>query len=150
MNMNKRSKRLKPVASHARQQEEAAARILAEAQQRVVQSEEQLKQLQVFKGEYLQKYQAAGVQAGSVNKLLDYQAFLAKINQGIIQANQTIKICCQQRDVLKQQWLQRRTRTQALDSVVEKYQLSELKQEARLEQLELEEFCQQRFHISRS
>lgn len=150
MNMKKRSKRLEPVANHARRQEEEAARILAEAQQRVTDSEQQLQQLESFRDEYLQKYKIAGQQPGSVNLLLDYQAFIAKINQGIGQASQTIKICCQQRDILKQQWLQRKTRTQALESVVEKYQHSELKREAHLEQLEMDEFCRQRFQGTQS
>ena len=145
MNMKKRSKRLEPVASHAKRLEEEAAKILAEAQQRVTDSQQQLQQLESFRDEYLLKYKSAGQSSGSVSRLLDYQAFLAKINQGIGQASQTIKLCCQQRDILKQQWLQRRTRTQALESVVEKYQLAELRHEASLEQMELEEFCRQRF-----
>ena len=61
--------------------------------------------------------------------MLDYQAFISKINHGIGQAIQTIKLCCQQRDMVKQQWLQRHTRTLALSTVVEKYQIDELKQE---------------------
>jgi len=144
MKMKKRSKRLEPVASHAKRQEEEAAKILAEAQQRVTDSEQQLHQLESFRDEYLQKYKSAGQQPGSVSLLLDYQAFLAKINQGIGQAAQTIQLCCQQRDVLKQQWLQRKTRTQALESVVEKYQHHESRQESHREQLEMDEFCRQR------
>ena len=147
MKMKKRSKRLEPVASHAKRQEEDAAKILAEAQQRVTDSEQQLQQLQTFRDEYLQKYKSAGQQSGSVNLLLDHQAFLAKINQGIGQATQTIKLCCQQRDLLKQQWLQRKTRTQALETVVEKYQRHESRQENHREQLEMDEFCRQRFQL---
>lgn len=144
--MKKRSKRLQPVATHAKRQEDEAARILAEAQQRVTDSQDQLNQLQLFRDEYLEKYRHAQQSHGSVSQLLDYQAFLAKINTGISQASQTIKLCCQQRDILKQQWLQRRTRTQAIETVVEKYQLTETRHEASLEQKELEEFCRQRFH----
>jgi flagellar protein FliJ len=144
--MNKRSKRLEPVAIHAKNQEQDAARTFAEAQQRVSDSEDQLVQLEGFRNEYLGKYQAASQQAGSMTQLLDYQAFLAKINQGIGQANNTINICRQQRDILKQQWLQRRVRRQALESVVEKYQQVEGKQAEYAEQMELEEFNQHRFH----
>lgn len=147
--MNKRSKRLKPVAAHAKNQEQDAARTFAEAQQRVSDSEDQLVQLEGFRNEYLGRYQAASQQAGSMTQLLDYQAFLAKINQGIGQANNTINICRQQRDILKQQWLQRRVRRQALESVVEKYQQAEGKQAAYAEQMELEELSQQRFHQQR-
>ena len=147
--MTKRSKRLKPVASHAKSQEQDAARIFAEAQKRVSDSEQQLQQLEGFRDEYLGRYQTASQQLGSVSQLLDYQAFLAKLNQGIGQANNTINICRQQRDILKQQWLQRRIRCQALESVVEKYQQDENKQAAYIEQMELEEFTQQRFYQHR-
>ena len=147
MNMKKRSKRLQPVASHAKNLEQEAARIFAEAQQRVVDSEQQLSQLEGFRDEYLTNYQSASQQLDSMSQLLDYQAFLAKLNMGIGQANSTINLCRQQRDILKQQWLQRRVRTQALESVVEKYQQVELKHEDHLEQLEAEELTQQRFHI---
>jgi len=146
MYMKKRSKRLEPVTSHAKKLEQDAARVFVEAQQRVTDSETQLHQLESFRDEYLNQYKNAGLQAGSVSRLLDYQAFLAKLNLGIGQANNTIELCCQQRDILKQQWMKRRTRLQALESVVEKYQQHEIKLESHLEQKELEEFCQQSFH----
>lgn len=144
--MNKRSKRLKPVATHAKNQEQDAARTFAVAQQRVVDSESQLVQLEGFRTEYLERYQTTSQQVGSMTQLLDYQAFLAKLNQGIGQAHNTINICRQQRDILKKQWLQRRVRRQALDSVVKKYQQVEVKKEEYAEQMELEEFNQNRFH----
>ena len=145
----KRSNKLKPVALHAKNQEQDAARIFAEAQKRVTDSEHQLQQLEHFRAEYLLKYQSLSQQKGSMSKLLDYQAFLAKLNEGIGQATNTIKLCCQQRDVLKQQWIQRRTRCQALESVVDKYQQAEKKRESHLEQMEQEELAQQRFHLNR-
>ena len=148
--MNKRSKRLKPVATHAKNLEQDAARTFAEAQQRVSDCESQLVQLESFRNEYLGQYKTAGQQAASMTQLLDYQAFLAKLNQGIGQANNTINICRQQRDILKQQWLQRRVRRQALESVVEKYQQVESKQAVYAEQMELEEFNQHRFHQRRN
>lgn len=148
--MNKRSKRLKPVAIHAKNVEQDAARTFAEAQQRVSDSESQLVQLESFRDEYLGQHKAASQQAVSMTQLLDYQAFIAKLNQGIGQANNTINICRQQRDILKQQWLQRRVRRQALESVVEKYQHAESKQAVYAEQIELEEFNQHRFHQRRN
>lgn len=148
--MNKRSKRLKPVATHAKNLEQDAARTFAQAQQRVSDSESQLVQLESFRDEYLGQYQAASQQAASMTQILDYQAFIAKLNQGIGQANNTINICRQQRDILKQQWLQRRVRRQALESVVEKYQKVENKQAVYAEQMELEEFNQHRFHQRRN
>ncbi|MDH5392540.1 MAG: flagellar export protein FliJ [Gammaproteobacteria bacterium] len=146
----KRSNKLKPVVSHAKNQEQEAARVFAEAQKRVTDSEDQLHQLENFRAEYLLKYQTLSQQQGSMSKLLDYQAFLAKLNQGIGQASNTIKLCCQQRDILKQQWVQRRTRCQALESVVVKYQQDERKKESYLEQMEQEELTQQRFFLNRN
>ena len=148
--MKKRSSRLKPVASHAKNQEQEAARIFAEAQRRVTDSEQQLQQLEGYRDEYLGKYQTASQKLGSMSQLLDYQAFLAKITQGIGQASNTINLCRQQRDILKKQWLLRRTRSQALESVVEKYQKDEMKKASHIEQMEMEELTQLRFHTNRT
>lgn len=148
--MKKRSARLKPVASHAKNQEKDAAKIFAEAQKRVSDSENQLEQLVEYRDEYLSGYQSAKQGLGTVTQMLDYQAFIAKINQGIHQAHNTISLCKQQRDILKQQWLQRRVKCQALDSVVAKYQNKENKQAMHLEQQEMEEFALQSFHNRRN
>ena len=147
--MKKRSNRLKPVASHAKNQEQYAARVFAEAQQRVSDSENQLVQLVGFRDEYLGRYKSENQQLNSMSQILDYQAFLEKLNKGIGQAHNTISVCKQQCDILKQQWLQRRVKRQALDSVVVKYQQDENKHELHLEQLEMEEFNMQCFHNRR-
>lgn len=147
--MKKRSKRLQPVANHAKNQEQDAARTFAAAQQRVSDSEEQLVQLEGFRDEYINQYKSVSQEAASMTKLLDYQAFIARLNQGIGQANNTIDICRQQRDILKQQWLQRRVRRQALETVVDKYQQVEAQKVIYAEQMELEEFTQHRFHQRR-
>lgn len=144
--MTKRSKRLQPVATHAKNKEQDAARIFVQAQQRVSDSEEQLQQLEGFRDDYLSRYKTANQQLSSMTQILDYQAFLAKLNKGIQQANKTIHLCREQRDILKQQWLLHRVRSQAIENVVEKYQHDENKQLLHLEQMELEEFAQQRFH----
>lgn len=141
---------MEPVASHAKNLEQEAARTFAEAQKRVSDSEQQLLQLEDFRAEYLTKYQSASQKLDSMSQILDYQAFLAKLSVGIGQANSTINLCRQQRDILKQQWLQRRVRSQALDSVVEKYQKVELKHEDHIEQMELEELTLHRYHSSQN
>ena len=141
-----RSKRLQPIVSHARQLEQEAAQLFAEAQQRVVANEQQLQQLLVFREEYLGKGQQAQVGA-SVSRLLDYQAFLAKLSVGIGQAYQVIENSKHQSEVARQNWLKKRARCQALDKVVEKYQHQEIKLSERREQQEQEEFTRQRLFV---
>ncbi len=133
-----RSKRIKPIAKHADQLQQQAVQVYVAAQQTVVDAQLQLEQLIEYRGEY-----SSGRVSGGLNatQLRDYQLFLNKLNQSIEQARLNIqqkKLQCEQQKI---NWLKTRSRSKALDAVVEKYRLQEAQIEARIEQKEQDEFA---------
>ncbi|VAW60654.1 hypothetical protein MNBD_GAMMA11-1390 [hydrothermal vent metagenome] len=131
-----RSKRIRPVASHADQLQRQAVQVYVAAQQVVIEAQLQLEQLIKYRAEY----GASRVSGGSnATQLRDYQLFLHKINLSIEQSTSNVhqqKQLCEQH---KLNWLKTRSRSKALEAVVKKYQLNEAKIEARIEQKEQDE-----------
>ncbi len=135
-----RSKQFKPVVEHAYHLEQEAAKALGEANQRVAAAEAQLAQLQRYRQEYLDGYQALGAQGGvEPGRLRDYQAFLAKLNAALTQQSEAIDSARRQREEVKQFWLAKRGRSKALDSVLKRYIEEEHYVESRKEQREMDD-----------
>ena len=133
-----RSKRMKPIARHAEQQQQQAVQIYVIAQQSVVEAQLQLEQLI----EYRVEYSSGRVNIGlSAMQLRDYQLFLDKLNQSIEQARSKILLKKQQCEQQKLLWLKSRSRSKALEAVISKYQQQELLIEARIEQKEQDEYA---------
>lgn len=137
-----RSKRMQPIAKHADQKEQDAVRIFVEAQNFLASAETQLEQLYQYREEYNEKL-VTGQRTGLTAQLMrDYQAFLFSLEKAIKQTKQDIekkRMYCEQQ---KQIWLKCRSRSHALNSVVEKYKLEEFKAEERREQKEQDEHAQ--------
>lgn len=131
-----RSKRIKPIASHADQVQQQAVQVYVTAQQVVVEAQLQLEQLIEYRTEYSSN---RGRGDTSATQLRDYHLFMQKINRSIEQSKTNIehqkKLCEQQ----KLNWLKTRSRSKALEAVIKKYQLNEAKIEARIEQKEQDE-----------
>jgi flagellar protein FliJ len=135
-----RSKRMQPVAKHAEQKEQDAALEFVQAQKDLEDAEQQLQQLFSYREEYTKKLtQQSGM---SMQRIRDHQLFVGNVGKTIDQAYLDIEdkknIC----ELKKQAWLKCRSRSHALNSVVEKYKLEEYKQQERWEQKEQDEHSQ--------
>ncbi|VAW67902.1 hypothetical protein MNBD_GAMMA10-599 [hydrothermal vent metagenome] len=141
-----RSKRIKPIASHADQLQQQAVQVYVAAQQHVIEAQLQLEQLIEYRSEYSANRvngagNALGNAVGNATQLRDYQLFLQKINTSIEQSKTNIeqqKLLCEQQ---KLNWLKTRSRSKALQAVIKKYQLNEAKVQARIEQKEQDEYA---------
>ena len=137
-----RSKRIQLVAGHAEQVEQKAIKAFAEAQQMLEAAKQQLETLQGYREEYGQQRAQPELGSMSSRALQNYQVFLESLGQTIVQARLDIeekaRVCEQQRLA----WLACRSRRKALDTVVEKYQQQELKQQDKIEQKEQDEHAQ--------
>jgi flagellar FliJ protein len=139
---------MQPVAQHAEQIEQDAIRVFAEAQQDLADAEQQLLQLLAYRDEY--SGQLNGHAGLPMKQLRNFQAFVHKLGDAIKQAKldiETKKQICEHR---KQAWLKTRSRSQALNKVVEKYRQEELKQQDQREQKEMDEHAQRLTHPSRN
>ena len=135
-----RSKRMQPVAQHADQKEQDAALVFVQAQKDLEAVEQQLQQLFSYRDEYTQKLTEQS--SMSMQRIRDHQLFVENLGKSIDQAYREIEdkknIC----ELKKQAWLKCRSRSHALNSVVEKYKLEEFKQLERQEQREQDEYAQ--------
>ncbi|MCW8853225.1 MAG: flagellar export protein FliJ [Gammaproteobacteria bacterium] len=140
-----RSKRMQPVAHHAEQKEQDAVRIFVEAQKALQASEQQLQQLLTYRGEYKQQLADQQRQSISMRRMRDYQLFIDNLGTTIDSAYMDVELKKKICDEKKQLWLACRSRSHALGSVVEKYQLEEYRDRERLEQKEQDEHAQRIF-----
>ena len=135
-----RSKRMQPVAQHAEQKEQDAVRLFVQAQQALADAEQQLQQLMAYREEYSRSDTSQG--ARGMHQVRNLQAFISNLGQAIEQAHINIENRKQVCERYRQAWLKTRSRSQALNRVVEKYQLEELKQQEQREQKEQDEHAQ--------
>jgi flagellar FliJ protein len=133
------TKRLKPVQQVAASRERNAARTMGQARQHLAQEEAKLVQLKQYHQEYLQRFQQVASQGMSASQLQEYRAFLVKLDEAIQQQEKVVAASMANHSSHKNNWKQKRTRTQALGKVVERYRKEERKAADRSEQKETDE-----------
>lgn len=133
-----RSKRIKPIAKHADQIQQQAVQVYVTAQQALVDAELQLEQLLGYRNEYNANRVNTGV---SARQLIDFQLFLDKLNRSIEHAKLVIEQKKHQCEQQKLNWLKTRSRSKALDAVIEKYKMQEAKKAQSIEQKEQDEYA---------
>lgn len=137
-----RSKRMKPVVKVAEGREQAAARVMGEAQRRLSEQEQKLEELISYRAQYTEQFQISGGAGLGAARLQDYRVFLSRLNQAIEQQHQRIEHCQQDCERQRSHWMATRTRSQALDKVVERYQREERRADDRREQRDSDEHGQ--------
>ncbi|WJW74571.1 flagellar export protein FliJ [Thiohalobacter sp. IOR34] len=137
-----RSRRMRPVVEVADRREQQAARILGEARRRLQEEEAKLAQLIEYHADYARRLEAGSGASLSAARLQDFRLFLDRLAQAIRQQRERIerqRLDCEEKRLA---WLATRSRSQALDKVVERYQREEQKAAARREQRESDEQAQ--------
>lgn len=137
-----RSKRMTPVVKVAESREQAAARVLGEARQRLEQQQRKLEELTTYRDQYSLEFQQCSGQGMGVARLQDFRLFLARLNEAIEQQRRLVERCQQDCERRRLQWVATRTRTQALGKVVDRYQREEQRVAERREQRDSDERAQ--------
>lgn len=130
------SRRLRPVQQVAESKEKKAAQHMGRARVHLAQEEAKLEQLRQYHHEYLERFQQAAASGMSATQLQEYRAFLAKLDEAIRQQEKVVAASVADHSSHKDNWKQKRTRTQALGKVVERYRDEERKAADRTEQKE--------------
>jgi flagellar FliJ protein len=133
------SKRLKPVQQVAANRERNAARSMDQARQHLAQEQAKLAQLKQYHQEYLARFHQLASQGMSATQLQEYRAFLCKLDDAIQQQVKVVADSMVSHTTHRDDWKQKRTRTQALGKVVERYRQEERKSADRQEQKESDE-----------
>lgn len=134
----KSSKKLKPIASLAKQNERGAARDHGNVLRALQQQENQLNELISYRDEYINTFNSAGANGISVIQYQDYSLFLRRLDDAIKQQRQLVTNGRADCDQSKSKWLEKRSRSKIVNKVVEKRQLNETRQQEKREQRESE------------
>jgi flagellar FliJ protein len=123
-----RSDRLKPIQQVAQVRERDAARAYGESQRRLQDEEGRLAELEAYRNEYLARFRTLQQQGITVAQLLEYQAFLGKLEAALRHQQEIVALRRGEAERRMAAWTDRRTHTRAMDRAVEN--LVEAEQEA--------------------
>ncbi|MGB5275870.1 MAG: flagellar export protein FliJ [Gammaproteobacteria bacterium] len=132
----KDSRRLRPVARIAHQQERNAARQLGDCLRQVEQQQKKLDDLLEYREQYIAGFQAAGKQGVSVVQLRDYQLFLRRLDTAVTQQRQLLRTSRQHCEQSQSEWHNRHGHSMMIDKVVENRQQVENRKRDEREQRE--------------
>lgn len=138
-----RAQKLIPVIDMARLQTEQAQLHLAEANRLLYQEQQQLQDLQHYRQEYLQRFRGSDPQKMPARKAIELRSFLVQLDQAIQLQEQQVRQYLSQTQNKQQIWLQARSKQQAVETLMTRYQQLERQGEQQREQRDNDEFSAQ-------
>ncbi len=139
-----RSQRLQPVKKIAENREKEAANELGKAQKRLDEMLSRLKELKQYREEYTRNFMTVGAQGMGVARMLEYRAFLAKIDGAVDYQTQVVEQVRRDCDYRQRVWGHLHGRVLALDKVATRYRHQEDLDADRRLQKETDERAQRR------
>ncbi|MCW8848070.1 MAG: flagellar export protein FliJ [Sedimenticola sp.] len=136
------SKRFQPVKRVAESRESDAARELGHSQKRMRDQEAKLEDLKRYHQEYLERFETTARQGMSASQMQEYRVFLEKLDTAIREQEKVVLASKSECVTRKEQWQQKRVRTQALGKVMDRFKSAELKVQEKREQDEADERSQ--------
>ncbi len=136
------SARLKPVHGFAERKEQDAARVFGESQEKLKSEADKLEQLRHYRREYMERFHSAAREGIQARRVLEYQAFIAKLDEAIGEQEQVLGYAREGNERAKSQWMEKQSRSKALGKVVEHHQVRERKAMDKREQREQDERSQ--------
>ncbi len=138
----KKSVRLASVVKIAESEEHKAMQSYGQYQQRLEEQKGHLGQLVEYRSEYLAQFQQRAEVGISVQQMQRYRAFISQLDSGIEEQNRVIGSIKLDLEAKRREWFSKRTRTQAIDKVVEQHLTNEQLQDNKREQKENDEYSQ--------
>jgi flagellar protein FliJ len=140
-----RSERLEPVLDIASSNERCAVEALAGGEARVIEAEQKLAELERYAQEYRSALHAK-TQAGiDATQLRAFHAFISRLGDAVAQQGAILVRAREERDRLRQHWIETSRRTQAVGKVIEHACVEERRIVERREQHENDERAQRTF-----
>ena len=124
--------------------ERDAARAYGESRRRLDEEQQRLAELEAYRAEYLQRFRALQQDGITVAQLLEYQAFLGKLETALHHQAELVELRRADAERRMAAWTDRRTHTRAMDRAVENLEEAELKAGERRDQKALDDRNQRR------
>ncbi len=133
----KKSDRLKSIIDIESRQEQAVLQVLVQLRAKAQDMESQLENLKAYKQGYLQKH--ANEASMSIGTLMEFRAFIAKLDQAIEGQVQAMETHQQELDKAQQAWEYRHHKVSGLQKICEHAVNQENHRQQKAEQAELDE-----------
>lgn len=140
----KRADRLEPVQKIVDDTERRLAEHYAAAERLLHSSEQKLKELTAYRDDYTQGFARRAGQGMGARELVDYQAFMTRLNDAIKQQSQVVQRALNDRELQLKRWQQAAQRAKSLGNVIERWQQQAQRDVERREQNESDERAQRR------
>ena len=134
-----RSSRMKVVHNYAQTKETEAATMASSSRTAVEQQKDRLTQLHDYRHEYWSKLVNSQSTRFNAASLQDYRIFISRIDQAIEQQKQVVNTAEQDHHVKQQDWMQKRTKAKAIETVVTNLEEKERKHAQKVEQKAMDE-----------
>jgi len=138
----KRVQRLERVKKVVDDFERRKAEALAACERRVTESEKKLAELEAYRAGYVNDFAARAKSGIGAAAARDYQVFLGRLDEALLQQNQAVIATRAQRDCERQNWQDAATRAEAVGHTVKRWQSEERHELERREQHESDERSQ--------
>lgn len=132
----KKSQRLKSIVDLNAKTEKQALIGLGEAQKKKQQADQQLEHLQSYLQEYKDKYQSISEVGVNISQLLEFRAFINKLELALEEQNQVVLEMEKELDFARRNWENKHQKTNSLQKVCDSALLEEQKDEMKREQNE--------------
>ncbi len=140
----KKSVRLASVVKIAESEEHKAIQAFGHCQQQLEMHKGRLRQLMEYRNEYQQQFNQRASNGISVAQMQSYRAFISQLDLGIEEQNRVIGSTTLEVEAKRREWFTKRTKTKAIDKVIEQHITKEQAQESKRDQKE----CDERSHSS--
>lgn len=130
----KKSERIQVLVDLHSEHEKTALKALGRCQQQCIELDKQLQSLRVYRQEYVKKYDAGGNQTVSVSRLLEFRAFIDKLDKAIELQQQAVDDKNRELKGVRKNWEQKHQKTQSLQKITDQAVSDEIKQIDRQEQ----------------
>ena len=135
----KRSQRLQVIVDLKMNQEKKHLEVLGQQQNIKCQKETQLNNLKNYRQDYKDKNEHLIKSGISVMQLMEFRAFMEKMDKAIEGEETALKILDSELEYLRNNWEKAHMYTQGMQKIQGKARLSEQKQEEKKEQLEMDD-----------
>ena len=138
----RRSDRLEPVQKVVDDTERRLAEHLAASERLLNGCEEKLNELTGYRDDYTKGFAHRAGQGMGARELMDYQAFMSRLNEAIAQQSDIVTRARADRDAQLKRWQEAAQRAKALSHVIENWEQQEQREVMRREQIETDERAQ--------
>lgn len=144
-----RSERMGVVKQATAHSEREQAERVALAERLVVEMEEKLGALERYRKEYEDGFAARAGSGLGVTAMRDYQAFLSRLGDALEQQRQVVEKARAAHEAAILVWREAAKRAHVVDTLAERWQVEESREESRRDQRDSDELSQQQRYLNR-